>query len=191
MVKKHQTAPTSSSKRASMALGGRLEVKIWPREGLLCGVVARSRLSEPDPSGSKGMCRWLICQRQPPRCRHFTLQEYSQKVRVLRESLLGFVAFGNVQKNNLFKSSVDHQNYVSYLEIKREILWKYCVLVVSFPNINCCLPLGLFQQPLCPVGKGDTRLFHSKQHGGGGGGGSRFCLERSLWSTTKNQMKNA
>lgn len=61
MLKQNPTSPTSSSKRASMALGGRLDVKIWPRVGLLCGVVARSRLREPDPRGSKGMCRWLIC----------------------------------------------------------------------------------------------------------------------------------
>ena len=61
MLKQNPTSPTSSSKCASMALGGRLDVKIWPRVGLLCGVVARSRLREPDPRGSKGMCKWLIC----------------------------------------------------------------------------------------------------------------------------------
>lgn len=48
---------TSSSKRASTALGGLLEVNISPRVGLPCGVVARTRLSEWDPSGRRGMCK--------------------------------------------------------------------------------------------------------------------------------------
>ena len=50
---------TSSSNLASMALAGRLEVKMPPRDGLSTGVVALIILREPDPRGSRGMYTWL------------------------------------------------------------------------------------------------------------------------------------